>query len=390
MRSFTVDQRRVRLARRHLLAERESVSVAEIAHRFLGLHATDPATPYLSAWARIAGFGVADLDSALYDDRTVVKHLAMRRTLWVFDVADLPAVQLAASDRVAANERRKLVADVVKAGVAADGEAWLDTACAAVLRHLAEYGHCSARELRAAIPELSGSYDPAPGKPWGGTTPLSPRVLTVLGVRGQIVRGPNDGVWTSSRPRWAATTDWLGTDPTEPTADDARTAAVGTWLRTFGPATVADVKWWFGHTLSWAREALRDLRAVEVDLDGAIGYVLPDDLDDDPEPPSWCALLPALDVTTMGWQDRDWYLGAHRTQVFDRNGNAGPTAWCDGRVVGGWRQDADGRVEVQLLESLTRRDAKALEREADRLTTWLSGVRINARFPSPLAKRSAG
>jgi hypothetical protein len=96
--------------------------------------------------------------------------------------------------------------------------------------------------------------------------------------------------------------------------------------------------------------------------------------------------LPALDVTTMGWQDRDWYLGEHRGQVFDRNGNAGPTAWCDGRVVGGWRQDGDGRVVLQLLEDVGVKASKALTRKADELTDWLSGVRINPRFPSALSK----
>lgn len=49
--------------------------------------------------------------------------------------------------------------------------------------------------------------------------------------------------------------------------------------------------------------------------------------------------VPGLDITTMGWSDRDFYLGAHRAQVFDTNGNAGPTAWWNGRVVGGWYQD---------------------------------------------------
>ncbi len=54
--------------------------------------------------------------------------------------------------------------------------------------------------------------------------------------------------------------------------------------------------------------------------------------------PSRGALLPGLDVTTMGWVERDWYLEDLREQVFDNRGNAGPTAWADGRVVGGWRQ----------------------------------------------------
>ena len=310
----------------------------------------------------------------------------MRRTLWVVRAEDLPLIQAAASDRVADNERRRLVADVHKAGVAGDGDGWVEEACTAALRHLAEHGPTSATELRATLPELAGNYDPAPGKRWGGATPLAPRVLTVLSVRGDIVRGPNDGAWTVSRPRWAAATQWLTPTAERAAPETARAELVRTWLRTFGPATATDIKWWFGNTLTWARHALRDIDAVEVDLDGTPGFALPDDLEIEPAVDPWCALLPGLDVTTMGWYDRDWYLGGHRAQVFDTNGNGGPTAWWDGRIVGGWGQDADGEVELRLLEDVGRDAKLALARRAGELTGWLGGVRVSPRFPSPLSK----
>ena len=91
MRSFTAEERRARLARRHFLSE-PAPSVAGVAAGFVGLHATDPATPYLSLWARLPGFSVDDLDTAVYRERTVVKHLAMRRTLWMVTAEDLPLV----------------------------------------------------------------------------------------------------------------------------------------------------------------------------------------------------------------------------------------------------------------------------------------------------------
>ena len=89
MRSFTGAERRARLARRHFLSEPAS-SIPNAVADLVGLHATDPATPYLSLWARLPGFTVADLDTALYRRRNLVKHLAMRRTLWVVGVDDLP------------------------------------------------------------------------------------------------------------------------------------------------------------------------------------------------------------------------------------------------------------------------------------------------------------
>ncbi|WP_101950013.1 winged helix DNA-binding domain-containing protein [Mycobacterium sp. 3519A] len=385
MRSFTVEERRARLARRHFLAQ-PADSIDHAVADLVGLHATDPATPYLSLWARLSGFTVRDLDTELYERRTLLKHLAMRRTLWTVRAADLRLIQSAASDRVADNERRRLVADAQKAGIAEDGAAWLDTACAAVLRHLGEHGAASAKELREALPELAGRYDYAPGKRWGGETPLAPRVLTVLSVRGDVVRGPNDGAWTVSRPRWTPMGDWLSSGVTSETPEAARAELVRRWLRTFGPATEADVKWWFGNTLTWARHALRDIDAVEVDLDGTPGYALPDDLDTEADVEPWCALLPGLDVTTMGWYGRDWYLGGHRGQVFDTNGNGGPTAWWNGRIVGGWGQDDAGRVELRLLESVSRDARRALTKRAEELTAWLDGIRVSPRFPSPLSR----
>lgn len=162
------------------------------------------------------------------------------------------------------------------------------------------------------------------------------------------------------------------------------------WLRVFGPGAVADIKWWLGSTVGAVRRALADLHTVEVDLDGQTGYLLRDDLEaTDPVEP-WAALLPPLDPTTMGWFERAWYLGPYKAQLFDTSGNAGPTAWWDGRIVGGWRQRDDGEVVLQMLEDVGADGLRALEREAARLTAWFGGTRTLPRFPSPLSKVIAG
>lgn len=90
----------------------------------------------------------------------------------------------------------------------------------------------------------------------------------------------------------------------------------------------------------------------------------------------------------MGWFDRDWYLGAHRAEVFDTNGNGGPTAWWNGRIVGGWGHDPGGRVQVHLLEDIGQDGTRALQQRANALTEWLADVRTKPRFPSRLSKRS--
>lgn len=220
--------------------------------------------------------------------------------------------------------------------------------------------------------------------------PIGPRVLTVLSAEGLVVRASNIGGWSSSRPRWTTMSAWLGEELEPRTAAAGVAGLVERWLRAFGPGTEADIKWWLGGTLRAVRAALAEIGAVSVALEGAAtGWLMPDDLEPVEPPAPWAALLPPLDPTTMGWTERDFYLGSYRPQLFDTAGNAGPTAWWGGRIVGGWRQREDGAVELQLLEDPGADGRAALDAEAARLSAWFDGVRLLPRFPSPLSKALA-
>lgn len=380
-------ERRARLGRRHLLApDARAGSVGTAAHRLVGLHSTDPASLYLSAWARIDGLVLSDVDKALYDDRTVVKHLAMRRTLWALPPDLLPIVQAAASDDVAATQRRRLARDVVKSGITDDGERWVADAESAVVELLADRGPTSGRELTRLVPQLQTKLVYGTGDKQI-TVGVVTRVVTVLSASGQVTRAWGGGAWTTRNPAWVLMRDWCPEMATFPTMEAvvARAELVRHWLRAFGPATADDVKWWTGWTVAQTRAALREVDACDVELDGSrTGLVLPDDVDFEPPTEPWVALLPALDPTTMGWKERHWYLGDHGSRLFDRNGNAGPTVWCNGRVVGGWGQRPGGEVVLGFLTEVDR-DARAVaELEAGRLTRWLDGVRVLPSFPTPL------
>lgn len=378
------DERRARIARRHAVAPPFRVaSVEAAADAMVCLHATDPTGLYLSAWARVDGFTVPDLDRAFFEDRTLVKHLAMRRTLFAVGRDLLPIVQAASSDKVAGAERRRLQKEVRDADFVEDAERWFDEVTAAAVAGLAD-GPLTAAQLREREPVLEGSIAYGHGKSWAGSFPVVSRVMTYLQAAGTIVRAGNLGSWVSSRPTWALAADWLGEPIPSVPEDVARAELVRRWLRRFGPGTTLDLKWWLGSTLTAVRQALRDVGAVEVSLDGGgSGWVLPDDVDPVGPVEPWVALLPALDPTTMGWSERDWYLGPYRAQVFDTAGNGGATVWVDGRIVGGWTTK-DGAVELVLLEDVGSDARAALGTEADRLTAWLAGTTVMPRFPAPL------
>jgi len=394
MRQVSDGERRHRLARRHALAPGHRAADPVAATRAMTvLHATEAPSVYLSVWARVDGVTVADVDRALYDDRSLVKQLAMRRTLFVFPRDLLPAAWGSASGRVAAAHRVRLAKDVEAGGLAVDGAAWVDAAERATLAHLASGAERSAQQLREEVPELAGRIEMSPGKSYGGNNPIAPRVLTQLGVEAKIVRGRNGGHWRTARPQWTAMETWLGELPEPAKEREGYAELVRRWLVTFGPGTEADLVWWLGSTKGAVRAALADVAAVEVGLDGgATGWVLPDDalLSEDGEGPvePWAALLPVLDPTVMGWKERDFYLGPHGPMLFDTNGNAGTTAWWDGRIVGCWAQDPDGVVVLNLLEDVGADARAALDAEAGRLSAWLDGHRVSTVYPSIAMKQA--
>jgi len=390
MRTIGVEERRARLAVRHRLAPSARATTSEqVAEAVVALHGTDPASVFLAVAAR-ADVTHEDVERALYDDRTLLRMLGMRRTVFTVPVDAAPVVQAACARAIAVQERRRTIGFLEKAGFGekfgTDVPSWFADVEESTLRALAKRGEALATELSADEPRLREQILMAAGKPYEARQAISTRVLFGLGADGRIVRARPRGSWISSQYRWSTPEGWLGAPIADLPTDTARAELVRRWLATFGPGTAADLKWWTGLTMGEVRKALAAVGAVEVDLDGTTGLVLPDDVAPVATPEPWVAMLPALDPTAMGWAARDWYLGAYVKELFDRSGNVGPTIWRDGRIVGGWAQRADGEVVYRLLEDVGGEASAQVEREAARLTGWLGGVRVTPRFRTPLEK----
>lgn len=388
MRTISNAERRARLGVRHHLARaRAGTDVASVAGDLVGLHATDPKSVYLGAWARIPGVSIDDVSRALYDDRTVLRMLGMRRTLFVLPVELARVVHAACSRSIAQTERRKLLRRLADNGVASDPERWLRDVEEATLRALRELGEATATELVAVEPRLATKVLLAPGRRFEAWQGISVWVLLLLAAEGRIARGRPRGTWISTQYRWAPMSTWIPGGLAGRAAEDARVALVARWLGAFGPGTVRDIRWWTGLTARSIHEALARVEAAEVRLeDGGTALVLADDAGRARTPAPWVALLPPLDSTVMGWAERDWYLSAHRDALFDRNGNAGPTVWSGGRVVGGWGQRPNGEIVARLLEDPGREAREAIDGRGAQLSEWLAGVRLTPRFATPLQR----
>ena len=394
--TVSVAQRRARLVVRHRLASAAG-SVVEAVESMIALHATDPVTVYLSAWAR-TGCGADDVDEAIYNERSLVRMLGMRRTMFVVPADLAPVVQAACTDDVAKRLRRQLEKDLGGGGVG-DGDpgGWLRDVGAGVLAALHSRGSgASGAQLSEDEPRLRTQLSYSLDKSYGGTANITSRVLVLLAAEGHLVRGHRRGGWSSGQFAWFPASAWLRA--TEGGAGDgvaggagldasvARVELARRWLGVFGPAPVSDLQWWGGWTGGQTKAALAALPVAEVDLDGQPGIALADDLEFPGAAAPVAALLPALDPTPMGWQERDWFLGRHRAALFDRTGNIGPTVWWAGRVVGGWAQRASGEVAFRLLEDVGADATAAVAAEAERLEAWLGTARATPRFRTPLER----
>lgn len=385
---FTVDQRRRRLATRHHLAI-VADSVEQVASTLVGIHSSDPATVFLSCRARLAGFRPEQLEDAMYADRSLLRMLGMRRTMFVVPRDLAPVMDSACTQAFAAAERRRLIGFLEKQGVTADGDTWLARVEESTMAALGRLGPATATELSAEVPELATKLTFGEGKTWGGTVGLSTRVLFLLATNGRIVRGRPLGSWLSTQYRWVSLEDWVPDGLPHVATDSAQAELARRWLGSYGPGSLTDISWWTGWGKRVTTRALEACGAVTVDMDGATGYALAGDLEPTRAVPSWAAFLPSLDSTVMGWKERDWYLGDHQAPLYDRNGNAGPSIWVDGRVVGGWSQRPNGKVLYKLLEDIGSEGRKLLATRAAELEEWLGETRLVPRFRTPLEKELA-
>jgi len=396
-RKITIDERRARLAERHrLTTATKTDDIAAIADSVVALHSSDPATVYLSAVARMQHPEIEAVSAALYDHRTIVRHHAMRRTLWVFTPEVARIAHAACTTALADKQRALLIKMAEDSGVATDGAAWSEKAKAETLAALAARGSATARQLGKDVPALTEKLQRIVRGATVNTQGAHTRLLLTLGFDGAIIRGRPNGAWNNSEYPWSIAEQWIpggivGADPTTAAGELARR-----YLERFGPATTADLQWWAGWTAGATKRAIAAAGAVEVDLGDSdrdsesLGWVLADDVDRRAAKPTpWVAFLPALDPTTMGWKERSWYLGEHGrfgSSLFDSNGNAGPTIWVDGQAVGGWAQRKTGEIAYRLLTDVPAARAKAIAARAEEIRALIGDVRVNVRFPAPMQK----
>jgi hypothetical protein len=401
LRTVSVQQRRRSIVRRHHL-DGSGASPEEVTQALLALHATDPASVYLSVLARSNGSTLADVSEAMYERRSVVRWTAMRRTLFLLPRGDVPVVQAAVSAPLAATLRRRLISLLERNGseppIEGDVGHWLAALEVRVEAALRARGTATGAQLSADEPALR-TVIPVRA-PSDARQTVTSTLLTVMSTEGRLVRSTPTGSWTSRHHRWEPVEHWWPDGLPQLDEEESQRVLARRWLARFGPATADDLQWWTGWTKTTVQQALSRLPLEEVDLHGQAGIALGTPEEDaaldttahrrgDPTGPPAATLLPSLDPTPMGWKHREWFFGIDQHQVFDRNGNIGPTLWWDGEIIGSWAVAATGEIRVKLVADRGTEASNAIQDAAARLHDRLHGAVITPAIRTPLERSLA-
>ena len=394
MLTVTVQQRRAMMTRRHCLAG-DSAGPEHVTDALIALHATDPASVYLSVLARSAGTTLAGVAAAMYERRSLVRWMAMRRTLFVFARDDISMVQAAVSAPLATMLRRRLLSRLDRNGteppIGRDLTGWLAELEDLVERAVERSGCATGAQLAADVPELNTTI--AARTPSERPQHLTSSLLTLMSAEGRLVRAVPTGEWTSRHHRWEPLTAWWpdGIPSLDPV--DAQRELARRWLTRFGPATVEDLAWWTGWSKTTTGRALAGLALDDVDLHGQPGITLADSNDGDDaaakESEPVATLLPALDPTPMGWRHREWFLAVDPTALYDRAGNIGPTVWWNGEIIGSWAVTSGGHVHHGIVADRGADAAAAVSEVAAGLEVRLEGTTVTPAVRTPLERSLA-
>jgi len=356
------------MARSHLIRPAEQATPADIATALCGVHAQILSAAELSIGRRIAGATRADVQRALWDERTLVKTFGPRGTVHLFAAADLPmwtGAMTALPSSVPSHPdpvrfTREQAEDVIGAidDSLADGPLTVDELTDAIRTRLGAW----------AVEQTMDAFQVK----W----PRWRQLTSTAAHRGVLCFGPARGrTVTYTNPR-----TWL---PSFRPAEGGRAARtlLTRYLHAYGPATPQHFAKWLGtqprHALELFDASAADLEPVE--LDGQRAWVVAGDTQTPSEPHRGVRLLPYFDAFVVAGQPRErLFPGAAATRALAR-GQAGnfPVVLIDGVVGGVWHHRRSGRtldITVEVFRKLTPKQLRELEVEAE-----LVGVVMEAR-----------
>jgi len=367
------------LRKQHLTDDSQIDDIVQITSDISGLHATGAQEPYLALFARTRHFVKEQLDNELYVERSLGKIRCMRGTLYIL-TKEMISVAHAATKPVVEKLSRRYAEF---RGVSADKYQEISKLILELLR---------SKEMTVA--EIKVKLK---------TRLHLSAVLNLMCDQGLLLRVQKGNGWESKNYRYAVFKEYLkDVDLDDLSEIEAITRLVADYLKSFEPATEADIAWWTGLNKAKVREALKRLSEQTThlsikELDGDF-IVLRRDLDlmanIEPTDKPAVNLLPTLDSYLMGYKLRERYLQPeHYDRIFDRSGNATSTILVDGRIMGVWDFSDGTKFKVFLFEETKDEIRQQIHLKAQEMGQFIAGSKVEIQYVSSmtsLTQRTAG
>lgn len=321
-------------------------SPEQVAERLLAVQGQDPRGARLAVRARTNGLSAADVDRALSEDRSLLITWLNRGTLHLVRSEDYPWLHALTTPPLLTSSARRLRQEGVSEEAAERGVQTIEKA-------LADEGPLTRPQLRERLDRA--------GVPTVGQTLVHLLFLTTL--RGTAVRGPMVG----REHAYVLVRDWLG-KPRQVDREKALAELARRYLVGHAPADDRDLARWAGLPL---RDARAGLTAISSELVERPDGLLELKTTPRPAPVPPPRLLGAFDPLLLGWTSREEVVGPHKMLV-TTNGIFRPFAMVDGRAAATWRL-AGGKVTIEHLSRVSKRDAAALKADAARVLEFFDG-----------------
>ncbi len=369
------------LAKQHLLASHMDEDIIQVVSDIVALHATSVATPYISLFARTAGFQPAQLDRELYTNRRLIRLHLMRDTLFIVPTTSAPVLF-----RATRPSEQTLQESLARWGVSPSEYEEVARAVVCALK-----GHTQTlSELKRVLPErMVRSVRARIGNLVYNSTNL--RVITdVMVERGILLSEKGPGVTSPAAPnRLSLLRDVYPELDLESIGEaEARTTLIENYINAFGPVTIEDIGWWMGSNITDVRRSLSTIepRLIHVEISGSDRDYLMSESDyrrymqsteSMSMPSDPLCLLPYEDPFVKGYKIRDRLIAhEYERQAYSADGTASPTILLNGRIIGTWNRFVENRsqeIQLRLFESVPSVLEERLIRLAEQLSKTMTG-----------------